>query len=50
MNKYHKELQELSEILHKFPLGYGCGNCWECDEMYEKSMKIINKIIRKRRK
>lgn len=44
MKKYHKELQELSKKLHEYPLGYGCGECNECDDMYKTFMKIIRKI------
>lgn len=42
--KYHKELRELSEKLHEYPLGYGCGKCDECDDMYKTFMRIIRKI------
>ncbi len=50
MNKYHKELEELSEKLHEYPSGYGCGKCWECDDMYKTFMKIVKRIKEKQKR
>ncbi len=48
MNKYHEELKELSKKLHKYPVGYGCGKCDECDDMYKKFVEILRKIDKER--
>ena len=42
--KYHEELKELSEKLHEYPGGYGCGKCDECEDMYKTFMRIVKKI------
>jgi len=49
-NKYHEELKELSEKLHQYPLGYGCGKCDECDDMYKTFMRIVKKINKENKK
>ncbi len=49
MKRYHEELKELSSKLYQYPVGYGCGLCEECDDMYKTFMKIIKKIKRKQK-
>jgi len=47
-NKYHEEVKDISEILNQE--SYICGACNGCDNSYNQVMKVINKIIRKRKR
>ena len=45
MNQYHYELRHLSDILRRAKTGgYSCGDCPECDDLYNEFDKIVGKI------